>query len=149
MSESIPEVEGSEYGPGGGTVLFENDRVRVTEMKLEPGGRSKLHTHDLDYMLVQIEGDKIAVEDLKGSTFTITAEDFSSDNATAANDVYPTWLDKLAASTTEQVTVVYASDRELNVRRRDGGAGSPTKPFETTVTLGSAGASVTVQRTAD
>ncbi len=62
MSDVVPEVEGSEYGPGGGTILFENDRIRVTELRLEPGGRSKLHTHGLDYMLIQIEGDKIAVE---------------------------------------------------------------------------------------
>ena len=62
MSDAVPEVEGSEYGPGGGTIIFENDRVRVTELALGPGGRSKLHTHPVDYMLVQIEGDKIAVE---------------------------------------------------------------------------------------
>lgn len=59
---TVPVVEGSEYGPGGGEILFENERVRVWEMKLGPGERSKLHTHDLDYMLVQIEGDKIAVD---------------------------------------------------------------------------------------
>ena len=62
MSDAVPNVEGSEYGPGGGVILFENDRVRVTEVALEPGQRSKLHTHALDYMLIQIEGDRIAVE---------------------------------------------------------------------------------------
>ena len=62
MSNAVPEVEGSENGPGGGTILFENDRVRVTELTLGAGERSKLHTHALDYMLIQIEGDKIAVE---------------------------------------------------------------------------------------
>ena len=60
--KSVPEVEGSEYGPGGGEVIFENDRVRITDMRLGPGERSKLHTHALDYMLIQIEGDRIAVE---------------------------------------------------------------------------------------
>jgi hypothetical protein len=58
----VPDVEGSEEGPGGGTLLFENDRVRVWEMKLGPGERSPLHTHQLDYLLVQIEGDRIAVD---------------------------------------------------------------------------------------
>ncbi len=62
MADVIPEVEGSEYGPGGGKIIFENERVRVTEVGLAAGKRSKLHTHDLDYMLIQIEGDKIAVE---------------------------------------------------------------------------------------
>lgn len=43
-------------------LLFENDRVRVWEMDLAPGARSATHRHDLDYVLVQIEGDRIAAE---------------------------------------------------------------------------------------
>ncbi len=43
-------------------VLFENDRVRVWELDLAPGARSATHRHDLDYVLVQIEGDRIAAE---------------------------------------------------------------------------------------
>jgi mannose-6-phosphate isomerase-like protein (cupin superfamily) len=42
--------------------LFDNDRVRVWEMLLEPGERSAKHRHDLDYLLVFLEGDRIAVE---------------------------------------------------------------------------------------
>ena len=40
--------------------VFENDRVRVWEMDLAPGASSDLHEHELDYVLVQLEGDKIA-----------------------------------------------------------------------------------------
>jgi len=40
--------------------VFENDRVRVWEMDLVPGASSDLHEHALDYVLVQLEGDKIA-----------------------------------------------------------------------------------------
>ena len=40
--------------------LFENDRVRVWEMELEPGQSSDVHEHKLDYLLIQLEGDKIA-----------------------------------------------------------------------------------------
>ena len=43
-------------------MLFENDRVRVWEMDLAPGVRSDTHRHDLDYVLVQIDGDRIAAE---------------------------------------------------------------------------------------
>ena len=43
-------------------LLFENDRVRVWEMDLAPGERSATHRHDLDYVLVQIEGDRIAAD---------------------------------------------------------------------------------------
>ena len=59
---AIPKVEGSVEGPGGGDIIFENERVRITEMRLAPGERSALHTHTLDYMLIQVEGDRIAVE---------------------------------------------------------------------------------------
>jgi hypothetical protein len=40
--------------------LFENDRVKVWEMVLEPGERSAVHRHERDYLLVQIEGDRLA-----------------------------------------------------------------------------------------
>ena len=40
--------------------LFENDRVRVWEMELDPGQSSDVHEHKLDYLLIQLEGDKIA-----------------------------------------------------------------------------------------
>jgi hypothetical protein len=42
------------------SVLFENDRVRIWEMRLAPGEDSPIHRHDLDYILVQIDGDRIA-----------------------------------------------------------------------------------------
>ena len=51
-------------------LLFENERVRIWEMDLAPGARSATHRHDLDYVLVQIEGDRIAAEpepDTKGT----------------------------------------------------------------------------------
>ena len=49
-------------GPIGTEVVFENDRVRVWEMRLAPGEASAVHRHELDYMLVQLEGDRIAAE---------------------------------------------------------------------------------------
>ena len=47
-------------GNVGTRVVFENDRVRVWELDLEPGEKSDVHRHDLDYLIVQIEGDRIA-----------------------------------------------------------------------------------------
>ncbi|MGH7893795.1 MAG: hypothetical protein ACREQL_03955 [Candidatus Binatia bacterium] len=41
-------------------LLIENERVRVWELDLAPGARSDTHRHDVDYVLVQIEGDRIA-----------------------------------------------------------------------------------------
>ena len=47
-------------GNVGTKLLFENNRVRVWEMDLSPGAKSDVHRHELDYLIVQIEGDRIA-----------------------------------------------------------------------------------------
>ena len=47
-------------GPVATRLLLENDRVRIWEMDLAPGERSAVHRHDVDYVLVQIDGDRIA-----------------------------------------------------------------------------------------
>lgn len=83
-----------------------------------------------------------------GSTFTITAHDFSVNNAANAANAFISYIDLLAAAPTAAFQSTYVSDRELFVRRRDGG-GTPTKTFETAATLGVAGGSVAVQRLSD
>jgi hypothetical protein len=91
---------------------------------------------------------RVAYSSYTGSTFTIGATDFSGDFATAGNNTFISYIDKLAGATSESFTVVYLSDRSLFVRVRDGG-GSPIKTFETTGTIGSAGGSATAIRTTD
>ncbi len=49
-------------GDVGTRLLFENERVRIWEMDLPAGARSDPHRHALDYVLVQIEGDRVAAE---------------------------------------------------------------------------------------
>jgi len=84
-----------------------------------------------------------------GSTFTIGSTDFTGGNvATAANNVFVSYIDKLAAATNEAFTTVFSSSRTLFIRVRDGGA-SPIKTFETTGTLGTAGGSATASRVSD
>jgi len=53
-------AEGRILGNVGTKVLFENDRVRIWEMRLGPGESSDVHRHELDNVLVLISGDKIA-----------------------------------------------------------------------------------------
>jgi hypothetical protein len=91
---------------------------------------------------------RVTYTSFSGSTFTIPSTDFSSDPATAPKNVFISYIDKLATSTSESFTVVYSSDRPLFVRVRDGGV-TPIKTFETTATLGSAGGSATAIRTSD
>ena len=91
---------------------------------------------------------RVAYTSFTGSTFTIASTDFSGDNAANGTNVFISYIDKTAASTSESFTVVYLADRSLFVRVRDGG-GTPIKTFETTGTLGSAGGSATAIRTTD
>lgn len=88
-----------------------------------------------------------------GSTFTISStdgqEDFFSDEATAANAVYISYIDIEAVGTTVAFTSVYNVNRPLFVRAREGTSGTPIKTFETTGTLGSAGGSATANRISD
>ena len=87
-----------------------------------------------------------------GADFTISSvdgqEDFLGDEAAINNDVYVTYVDKLAAATTESFTAVYSSDRDLIVLVRDGG-GTPIKQFITSATFGGSNATITVIRTTD
>ena len=59
----LPQVaEERELGGVGTSVIFENDRVRIWELRLEAGEDSAVHRHELDHVLVLVSGDRIAVE---------------------------------------------------------------------------------------
>jgi hypothetical protein len=87
-----------------------------------------------------------------GSTFTISSvdgqEDFLTTNAAVGNDVYITYVDKLAGGATEAFTAVYSTDRDLVVLVRDGGV-SPIKQFITSATFGGSNTTITAIRTSD
>lgn len=92
---------------------------------------------------------RIAYSAFTGATFTVTSTDFSTDNATAGNNVFRSLIDKLAGSTSETFTVVYNTNRTLFVRVRNGTTPTFIKTYESTGSLTSAGGSVTVVRTPD
>lgn len=50
----------------GSTLLFENDRVRVWDLRLEPGESIGLHRHSLDYFYVVIGDGKLQGVDGQG-----------------------------------------------------------------------------------
>ena len=50
-----------ELGAVGTRIIFENDRVRVWKVRLAPGEQGPVHRHDLNHLLVQVAGDRIAV----------------------------------------------------------------------------------------
>jgi hypothetical protein len=53
---------GDIVGEVGTKKLFENDRVIVWEMRLEPGEKELVHEHKNDYLMVQIAGDRVAAD---------------------------------------------------------------------------------------
>lgn len=42
--------------------LFENERIVVWEMRLQPGEKEAVHRHDRDYVMIQISGDRVAAD---------------------------------------------------------------------------------------
>jgi len=54
------EHAGDPIGKVANHVLYEDDNVRIWEMKLAPGEHSDLHRHDHDYYLVIMSGDLVA-----------------------------------------------------------------------------------------
>ena len=50
------------FGEVGTKLLFENDRVKVWELRLAPGEKERVHEHKHDYVMVQISGDRIAAD---------------------------------------------------------------------------------------
>lgn len=55
-------------GGVGTQLLFEDDRVKIWEMILEPGEASDLHHHEHDYYLAISSGDLVAGVPPKGSS---------------------------------------------------------------------------------
>ena len=49
-------------GEVGTKKLFENERVVVWEMRLEPGEKELIHEHKRDYLMIQISGDRVAAD---------------------------------------------------------------------------------------
>lgn len=84
-----------------------------------------------------------------GSTFTITSHNFSTNNAANGADVFIGYIDGTSSGATMTFTAIYASDRSLFVRVRNGTGTPPIKTYETTAILGSAGGSASTSRISD
>ena len=55
-------------------LLFENERVKVWEMWLEPGEASALHRHERDYLLCIVQGESIDADAPGGESMRIPVE---------------------------------------------------------------------------
>ncbi len=55
-------------------VIFENERVKVWEMLLDPGEASDPHRHGLDYMFCVIEGESVDADFANGKSVKLPVE---------------------------------------------------------------------------
>jgi len=70
-------------------------------------------------------------------------------NIVTADDVFVPYIDKVAASGSESVTFIYSSNFSARVDVRNGSGGSPIIPFNTLLSVTSAGGSVNASRNSD
>ncbi len=111
---------------------------------------------------IRLENDegryvKIPFTSYTGSVFTIPSFDFSgsgdNDSVADLNSFFISYIDKVAGSTTESVTVVFDSPRNLVVRVRNGNTATPAVnpivPFEAVSSIGAAGGSQAASRVLD
>lgn len=61
MTERRDAADERVFGEIGTNVVYEDDTVRVWRLKLAPGEESPVHRHELDHLLIQVSGDRIAV----------------------------------------------------------------------------------------
>ena len=54
-------------GPIASEVVYEDEYVRIWRNDLEPGEAGPRHRHDLDYVIVDVEGERIAAEPVAGT----------------------------------------------------------------------------------
>lgn len=61
-------------GPIGQRVMYEDERIRVWEVVLEPGQRQPLHRHDNPYLVIAIEGSRNLIENVDGGRREVVEE---------------------------------------------------------------------------
>lgn len=109
---------------------------------------------------IRVKGDdgvyyRVPYTGLTKASTTLTFTGCSNvPTASIANDVFISYIDQVAASTSASFTTVFSTGnpRSLFIRVRDGGTAGdtvPIKTFESTGTLGSAGGTSTAIRTSD
>ena len=71
------EAQAGDPSPGdvATKLLFENEHVKVWEMRLEAGEASDLHRHEFEYFFVVLEGESIDADFADGSSIRIPVQE--------------------------------------------------------------------------
>lgn len=77
-----------DFGDVGTRLLLDNDQIRVWELRLEPGATSDLHHHEHDYVMVQIEGDRVAARFEPDSEGTFAGCDYLDGDVAPGTVIY-------------------------------------------------------------
>jgi hypothetical protein len=64
--DAMGDDEKIPLGDIGSRILFEDDEIRIWELRLAPGEVSAPHRHTCDYVIVDVAGDKIAAKAVPG-----------------------------------------------------------------------------------
>lgn len=97
--------------------------------------------------VVRVSGVRYTYTSRTSSAFTLSAPTATAH--ASGSPAFVPYLDLVAASSAESVTFPFASSFTARVKVRNGSGGSPIVPFETTVSVGSGGASANTVRTSD
>ena len=54
--------------------VFDNDRVRVSEIKFEPGEKAAMHTHPYVHVVYILEGGELTITHPDGTSAVVTAK---------------------------------------------------------------------------
>ena len=68
MSNKEPTRE-NPNGPIGTEVIFENDQVRIWDMKVAPRGKKAWHHHTMDYVIISVTGGRVEIENVEGHSY--------------------------------------------------------------------------------
>jgi quercetin dioxygenase-like cupin family protein len=68
MAQDEPSRE-NPNGQIGTAVIFENEHVRVWDMRVGPRGTKPWHHHTLPYVIVPITGGKVEIENVEGKIY--------------------------------------------------------------------------------
>lgn len=97
--------------------------------------------------VIRVDGKRYVYTALAGKVFTLSGT-LAEAHASGAPAFVP-YLDATAASATESVAFPYSATFTARVKVRNGSGGAPIVPFETTLSVGAGGASVSTVRTSD
>ena len=100
------EHKNDPLGDVAGTLLWEDDRVKIWEMVLEPGEASDLHHHYHDYYLVIMEGDYVAgVSPEQGEGLSFVGKVPSNGNTVAIPKGATEWAYNVGEETYREILI--------------------------------------------